>query len=169
MGTLHEYQYIVLIISRWVLPWMKMFKKNVEEMKTHISYSITFVKKKKSTVHEIMWKNFVQLGRPQMTIWRMCIAYWTPKATNTLSEYITHCFSTATMVALTHLNVAQYVHCPSCIEWTLLPTHYKVQRVIVAPEGTEWHTLARTPLNRLVAETTHYIHSRQTHLLPAGS
>ena len=24
-----------------------------------------------------------------MKIWRMCIAYWIPKATNTLSEYVT--------------------------------------------------------------------------------
>ena len=56
-------------------------------MKIHISYSITFVKKT-SAVHEIMWKNFVQLGRPQIKIWCMCIACWTPKAKNTLSEYV---------------------------------------------------------------------------------
>jgi len=29
-----------------------------------------------------MWKN-VEQGRPQMTIWRMRIACWIPKATNT--------------------------------------------------------------------------------------
>jgi hypothetical protein len=34
-----------------------------------------------------MWKNVVELGRPQMTIWRMFIACWIPKATNTDSEY----------------------------------------------------------------------------------
>ena len=27
--------------------------------------------------------------RPQMTIWRMCIACWIPKATGTHSEYVT--------------------------------------------------------------------------------
>jgi hypothetical protein len=27
-------------------------------------------------VYEIMWKNFVERGRPQMTIWRMRIACW---------------------------------------------------------------------------------------------
>ena len=27
-----------------------------------------------------MWKNIVERGRPQMTIWRLRIAYWTPKA-----------------------------------------------------------------------------------------
>ena len=36
-----------------------------------------------------MWKNIVELGRPQMTIWRMRIACWIPKATNTHSEYVT--------------------------------------------------------------------------------
>jgi hypothetical protein len=39
-------------------------------------------------VYEIIWKKFVQPGRPQMTIWRMCIASSIPKAKNTLSEYV---------------------------------------------------------------------------------
>ena len=39
-------------------------------------------------VYEIMWKNIVERCRPQMTIWRMRIAYWIPKATNTHSEYV---------------------------------------------------------------------------------
>jgi len=29
-----------------------------------------------------MWKNFVDPDTPKMTIWRMHIAYWIPKATN---------------------------------------------------------------------------------------
>ena len=35
-----------------------------------------------------MWKNIVKQGRPQLTIWRIRIAYWKPMATNTHSEYI---------------------------------------------------------------------------------
>jgi hypothetical protein len=35
-----------------------------------------------------MWENTVEPGRPQLTIWRMRIARWIPKATNTLSEYV---------------------------------------------------------------------------------
>jgi hypothetical protein len=35
-----------------------------------------------------MWKNIVESGRPHMTIWRMNISCWIPKATNTLSEYV---------------------------------------------------------------------------------
>ena len=36
-------------------------------------------------VYEIMWKNVVEPGRPQMAIWRMRIACWITKATNTHS------------------------------------------------------------------------------------
>ena len=36
----------------------------------------------------IMWKNTVEPGRPQMTIWRMRISRWVPKATNTDSKYV---------------------------------------------------------------------------------
>jgi hypothetical protein len=39
-------------------------------------------------VYVIIWKNIVQRGRPQMTIWRMRIACWITKATNTYSEYV---------------------------------------------------------------------------------
>jgi hypothetical protein len=33
-------------------------------------------------VFYIKWKNIVERGRPQMTIWRMRVACWIPKATN---------------------------------------------------------------------------------------
>jgi hypothetical protein len=35
-----------------------------------------------------MWKNIVQLDRPQMKIWRMRIACWMTKATNTHSDCV---------------------------------------------------------------------------------
>ena len=35
-----------------------------------------------------MWKNIVQRGRPQMTIWRMHISCWLSKATNTHSQNV---------------------------------------------------------------------------------
>ena len=35
-----------------------------------------------------MCENTIKLDRPQMTIWRLSIACWIPKATNTPSEYI---------------------------------------------------------------------------------
>jgi len=39
-------------------------------------------------VYEIMWKNAVEPGRSQTTIWRMRIAYWITRATETHSEYV---------------------------------------------------------------------------------
>ena len=35
-----------------------------------------------------MWENILDPGRPQMTICRMRIACWIPKATNTHSKYV---------------------------------------------------------------------------------
>jgi hypothetical protein len=40
------------------------------------------------TFYVIMWKQFVQPSRPQMIIWRMRIAFWLTKNTNTHSEYV---------------------------------------------------------------------------------
>jgi hypothetical protein len=34
------------------------------------------------------WEKSVEPGRPQLTIWRMCIAFWITKATYTPSEYV---------------------------------------------------------------------------------
>jgi len=40
-------------------------------------------------IHETLWKNNVEPDRPKMTIWRMYIACWITKATDTRSEYVT--------------------------------------------------------------------------------
>jgi hypothetical protein len=61
--------------------------KVVDKIKTHILCSITFFEN--GAVYEIMWENFVELGRPQMTIWRIRIACWIHKVTNTHSDYVT--------------------------------------------------------------------------------
>ena len=61
--------------------------KSLEDFKTHILCSIVFFFENRA-VYEIMWKNIVEWSRPQMTIWRMSIAYWITKATNTNSEYV---------------------------------------------------------------------------------
>jgi len=39
-------------------------------------------------IYEVTWKNVVEPGRPQMTIWHMRIACWIPKSTNTHSQYV---------------------------------------------------------------------------------
>jgi hypothetical protein len=35
-----------------------------------------------------MWENSVEPDRPQMTIWRMRIAWWIPKAKHKHSDYV---------------------------------------------------------------------------------
>jgi hypothetical protein len=40
-----------------------------------------------STIYDIMWKNVVEPDRPQVTQWRMRVAWYIPKATSTHSEY----------------------------------------------------------------------------------
>ena len=62
--------------------------KVVEKIKTHILYSINFFFFENIAVNGIMWKNIVEWGRPQMTIWRMLIACWILNATDTHSEYV---------------------------------------------------------------------------------
>ena len=60
--------------------------KVAEKIKTRILCPITFPET--PAIYEITWKNIVQPDRLQMTIWRMRIACWTPKATDTHSEYV---------------------------------------------------------------------------------
>jgi hypothetical protein len=48
---------------------------------THILCSVTFFFFLNHVVYEIMWKNAVEVGRRQITIWHVLIAGWVPKAT----------------------------------------------------------------------------------------
>ena len=59
----------------------------VEEIKTHILYSVNFFFENLA-LYEIMWKNNAESGRPQMTIWHMSIACRTPKTTNIHPKYV---------------------------------------------------------------------------------
>jgi hypothetical protein len=59
-----------------------------DEIKAHILCSINLFLKNR-TVYEVMWKNIVESGRPQMTVWRMRVTCWIPKVTNTHLEYVT--------------------------------------------------------------------------------
>jgi len=49
-----------------------------ENQNTHFVFSNFFFEN--PTVYEIRWKNTVERGRPQLTIWRMSFACWIPKA-----------------------------------------------------------------------------------------
>jgi hypothetical protein len=60
--------------------------KLVEKLKTHILCSVTFFENR--AVYEIMWKNILGWDKSQMTIWRMRIACWLPKTTNTHTQVV---------------------------------------------------------------------------------
>ena len=62
--------------------------KVVEKIKTYILCSVAFFFFENRAVYEIMWKNTVQLDRPQITIRRTRIIRWKPKAANTHSDYV---------------------------------------------------------------------------------
>jgi len=67
---------------------LEMFQTKVlVEIKIHILCSVTFFSEN-SAVYEIMWKNLVDLDRLQMTVRRMCISCWMPRATDTHSQYV---------------------------------------------------------------------------------
>jgi len=64
-----------------------MFQAKVETIDTHYVLSNFFVFENPA-VYEIVWKNIVEPGRAQMTMWRMLIACWIPEPTNAHSEYV---------------------------------------------------------------------------------
>jgi len=59
-----------------------------DDQNTHFVFRKFFFFQKNRTVNEIMWENVVRPVRPQITIRRMRIACWIPKATSTHSQYV---------------------------------------------------------------------------------
>jgi len=84
-GTLHEYIYIFVTVSHSFLLIVFLIKV-VEKMKTHILCLLTPPPAPNRSVYEIIWKNVLESGRPQMMTWHMRIACWITKAVDTLSE-----------------------------------------------------------------------------------
>ena len=81
-GTLREDQCTIFLISRSLLPRMRnVSHKSCRECKIRILCPVTVFENR--AVYEIMRKNSVERGRPQMTIWHTRIVCWIPKATNT--------------------------------------------------------------------------------------
>ena len=62
------------------------FRQKLQRKSKHILGSITFFLNR--AVYETMWENTVERGRTQMTIWRMRIVCWIPKATNTHRQVV---------------------------------------------------------------------------------
>jgi len=56
--------------------------KVVEKITTYIFCTVSFPPPhpENRAVYDVMWKLFIEPGRLQMTIWRMRVACWVPKA-----------------------------------------------------------------------------------------
>jgi hypothetical protein len=112
-GTLHEDRDTFLIISRPILPIIINVsdRRCRENQNTH--FMINNFSSKNRADCEIIWENFVESDRPRMAIGSMRIACWVTNATHTHTHTHricdTYCFSTTTIVTLTHLSVTSYV------------------------------------------------------------
>jgi len=86
-SDMKTYVYLGQYLAQLFLEW-EMFQTEVlENIKTHFAFSANYYFLENHTVYEIKWKNIVEPGRPQMTIWRIRIACWISKATKTHSQY----------------------------------------------------------------------------------
>jgi len=90
--------------------------KVAETIKTHILCSVTFLRKSYR-----LWDNvekYSRVGQATDSSMILCVRFacWITKPTHTRTHRICniYCFSTATMVARTRLNVTLYVHCLCC-------------------------------------------------------
>ena len=81
--NIHFLSYLAQLFLEWEIFQTKV----AEKIESRILCSVTFFFENRA-VHEIVWKNIVEPNRPQMTIRRMCIAYWITKATSTHWEYV---------------------------------------------------------------------------------
>ena len=111
-GTLHEDQQTFFIISHSVLLRMRNFsEKSCRQTKnTHFVFNHFVFFFESRFVYEIMWKNILEPGRPQMTIWRMCIACWVSKATSRHSEYVIIIALTLQQLSHERISVLRYTY-----------------------------------------------------------
>jgi hypothetical protein len=79
-----------------------------ENQNTHFIFNNLFFENR--VVCEIMWKNILEPGRPQMTICHMRISRWVPNATNTLTICNDYCFPTETVVAKKRASKLRYTY-----------------------------------------------------------
>jgi hypothetical protein len=73
--------------AQFFLEW-EMFQMKVVEKNQNTHFVFSNVLPKFVPFFKIMWKNIVDPDRPQMTMWRVRISCWMPKATDRHSEYV---------------------------------------------------------------------------------
>ena len=68
--------YFSSYLVQFFLEWKIFQTCYIEKQNTQFKFYNFFVEYR--AFYEVMWKNTVQPGRPQMTIWLMRIAFWIP-------------------------------------------------------------------------------------------
>jgi len=66
---------------------MSRTKRRRENQNTHFAFRNFFFLENRA-VYGVMWENIVESDRSQTALWLMSITRWTPKSTNTHSEYV---------------------------------------------------------------------------------
>ena len=95
----------------------KYFRLKPKWNSQHILRSMTFFR----GVYEKMWENMVQPDRLQLTVWSTRIACWTPKATNTHSEYVMLIAFPLQQWLQERPSMLRYT-CIGCLVWFTSPT-----------------------------------------------
>jgi hypothetical protein len=101
-----HFDHISLFFLEWEMFKQKLYTKSKQPFYVQQPFS------ENRTVYEIMWKNCVQSGRPQISKWCMHIVYWIPKATNTYF-YLFHCYNGRTNAPQCYVPV----RCLSCLRY----------------------------------------------------
>ena len=102
--------------SRWILRMRNVSDKNCREnQNTNFVFNKFFFFIR--VVCGITWKNIVEPGRPQMTVWHLRNACWMSKTTSTHSEYVI--LIAVPLQQLLHERTSMlrytYVHCLPCV------------------------------------------------------
>jgi len=122
--SIHFWSYL----TQFFLEWKIFQTKVVEKLEIHILCSIIPLPKNHA-VYEVMWKNFVEWGWPQMTIWRMHFACWIPKPTNTHTICVILIVFPLQQWLREHTSILRYM-CVACL-------------VVFCTFSFLWHTVQR--------------------------
>jgi hypothetical protein len=79
-----------------------------ENQNKHFTFNYSIFENR--AVYEIVVKNIVELGRPQITTRRMRIVCWITKATNTPSEYVKIIAFPRQQWLCEHASILRYTH-----------------------------------------------------------
>jgi hypothetical protein len=84
MFIFHDDQYTFWSYLAQFFSEREMFQTEVDRwnQNSHCIFNNFFFQN--CVIYDVMWKNIVELHRPQMTIWHMHIVWWIPKAVNAL-------------------------------------------------------------------------------------